>query len=79
MKSKEKILTEIENLIGENAKSNKKAKILAMRNNIKLRELRKKFCQNCYRELVGKTRIKKKRKVITCKNCGKIYRFKLKD
>jgi RNase P subunit RPR2 len=76
---REKIFREIKELISKkNSKDNRKAKKLAMRENFKLKELRKEFCQRCFSPF-GKTniRIKNKRKVLICKKCGKIYRFKL--
>jgi hypothetical protein len=78
--AKEKILEKIKELVShKNSKDNRKAKKLAMRENVKLKDLRKEFCQACFSPF-GKTsiRIRNKRKVFTCK-CGKIYRFKLKD
>jgi len=59
----------------------KKAKRLAMNKNIKLGNLRKKFCKKCYILFNSKNseiRIKKGRKVIKCKNCENISRYKLK-
>jgi hypothetical protein len=76
MKSIGKIKELISN---KNSKDNRKAKKLAMRENVKLGDLRKEFCQGCFAPF-GKTniRIKNKRRVIKC-DCGKIYRFKLKN
>jgi len=56
----------------------KKIKKLAMSQNIKLGDFRKKFCKKCYSPLKGKTRIKNKIKSVTCKNCGYINRWKIK-
>ncbi len=58
----------------------KKIKRLAMAYNIKLKELRRKFCKKCltpYRN--PKIRIRNKIKSVTCENCGYIARWKLKD
>ena len=58
----------------------KKIKRLAMSKNIKLRNLRKKFCKKCYTLFNSKNseiRIKKSLKIIKCKNCGYISRYKL--
>lgn len=60
----------------------KKAKRIAMSKNIKLRNLRKKFCKKCYTFFDSKNsriRIKKGMKIIKCKNCDYISRYKLKS
>ena len=78
MKDKDTILARIKKLISnKNPKDNKQAKKLGMRKNIKLKDLRKEFCQGCYHPLNGKVRINKGYKVIQCKNCGIIHRFKI--
>jgi RNase P subunit RPR2 len=79
---------EIEDLIieafnKENLSSNeiKKIKKLAMSKNIKLTEYRKKFCKKCnsfYNSNNSETRIKKPFKIIKCKACGNVSRYKLK-
>jgi len=75
---KEKISSEIKELIAKKEpRYVLKAKKIAMRNNIKLRELRKGFCKECYSELIGKTRIKNGFKVITCNSCGNISRWRM--
>jgi len=56
----------------------KKIKNLAMHSSIKLGDLRKKFCKNCFHPLKGVTRINKGVKSIKCENCGKISRWKIK-
>ncbi|MEM4605448.1 MAG: hypothetical protein QW103_00205 [Candidatus Pacearchaeota archaeon] len=80
MSSKEKILEQIKELISQkNPKLNKKAKILAMRNNIKLGELRKNFCQKCFYPFdKAIRRVKKGLLVVHCPNCGNLARWKLK-
>ena len=58
----------------------KKLKKLAMSKNIKLGNLRKKFCKKCYFLVNLKNseiRIKKGYKVIKCKNCNNISKYKL--
>ena len=62
----------------KSAKDVKKIKRLAMSHNIQLKELRKKFCKKCYSPLKGKIRIKNKKKVIICENCGSTSRWKMK-
>ncbi|MDO8517611.1 MAG: hypothetical protein Q7S33_05800 [Nanoarchaeota archaeon] len=77
---KEKMLIEVKKLISnKNPKDNKKAKKLAMRNSVKLKELRKEFCQKCFFPLIGKTRIKNGFKIVECKNCNYKNRWKVKD
>jgi RNase P subunit RPR2 len=63
------------------AKEIKKAKKLAMSKNIKLGELRKKFCKKCYslfNSNNSEIRIKKGFKITKCK-CGHISRYKIKN
>lgn len=58
----------------------KKIKRLAMRKNIKLGGLRKKFCKKCFSLFNSKNseiRIRNKMKVIKCKNCYYVSRYKL--
>jgi len=58
----------------------KKAKKLAMSKNIKLGNLRKKFCKKCYSLFNSKNseiRIKKPLKITKCKKCGQISRYKM--
>jgi len=64
-----------------NPKMIKKAKRLAMSKNIKLKDLRKKICKKCYSFFNSNNcqiRIKKGLKIIKCKTCGNISRYKLK-
>lgn len=80
--SKSDIEQEIKRVFASNPspKEIKKAKKLAMSKNIKLGILRKKFCKKCYTIYSAKTaeiRIKKPHKIIKCKNCGYVSRFKL--
>ena len=59
----------------------KNLKKLAMTRNIKLKELRKKFCKNCYSLYNSDNtiiRIKMPLKQIICKNCRQIARYKIK-
>ena len=59
----------------------KKAKKLAMSKNIKLKELRKKFCKKCYSPFDSdnsEIRVKKGFKILKCKKCGFLNRHKLK-
>ena len=57
----------------------KKIKRLAMRYNIQIRDLRKKFCKKClvlYKN--SKIRIKDNIKSVTCENCGYISRWRIR-
>lgn len=69
--------------IGEMAAEDvKKIKKLGMSFNIRLGELRKNFCKNCYVPCIPgvtcEVRIKKGLKSVKCKLCGKRNRWKLK-
>jgi RNase P subunit RPR2 len=68
------------NIKKKHPKQIRKIKKLAMKHNIKLGELRKKFCKKCFFPYNdSKVRIKKKNKIITCGKCGYISRWKIKD
>lgn len=59
----------------------KSAKKLAMGRNIKLGNLRKKFCKKCYTLFNSENseiRVKKGFKIIKCKNCRNTHRYKLR-
>ncbi len=56
----------------------KKIKRLAMKHNIKLKDLRKKFCKKCYSTELRVKSIKNKVKTVECKNCKNIMRWKIK-
>jgi RNase P subunit RPR2 len=79
MAKKEKTLEKIKELISKKeAQSNKAAKKLAMKNNIKLGKLRREFCQKCYSSLDNaKRRIKKGYVNVECENCGNKSRYKI--
>jgi len=58
----------------------KKAKRLAASKNIKLGPLRKKFCKKCLTLFTpnnSEVRIKKPLKIVKCKTCNHISRYKL--
>ncbi len=80
---KEDILTMINSIFLKNSskKEIKKLKRLSMSKNIKLGNLRKKFCKKCLAYFTSETseiRIKKHHKTVRCKNCGYISRWKIK-
>ena len=56
----------------------KKIKRLAMKHNIKLGKLRKKFCKKCFSTGLKVKSIKNKMKTVECRNCGQISRWKIK-
>jgi len=58
----------------------RKIKRLAMSKNIKLRDLRKKFCKKCYSIFPqnAEIKIKKPFKILKCKNCHHITRWRIK-
>jgi len=59
----------------------KKLKLLAMSRNIKIGGMKKRFCKNCFSVFTIKNseiRIKLPYKMIKCKDCGHIARYKLK-
>ena len=64
------------NIKDKSPKEIKKIKKLAMKNNIPLKELRKKFCKKCLTPYKNPgTRIKNKIKSVTCKKCGYVSRW----
>ncbi|MEK6827391.1 MAG: hypothetical protein AABX99_02800 [Nanoarchaeota archaeon] len=77
--TEKKIKEFFENIEGKTPKEVRKIKKLAMSQNISLKDLRKKFCKKCFTPLGNsKTRIKNKMKIINCKNCGHVSRWKIK-
>ena len=79
LKAKKEIQEFFENIKDKNKKQVKKIKKLAMRHNIPLKDLRKKFCKKCFSVYKNPTiRIKNKTKIVNCKNCGYVSRWKLK-
>lgn len=58
----------------------KSIKRLAMSRNIKLGDYKKKFCKKCYIYYTANNseiRIKNSLKIIKCKTCGNVSRFKI--
>ena len=79
--NKQEIEQKIKDIFSENSNPEeiKKAKQFAMSKNVKLGNLKKKFCKKCYSLFNSKNssvRIKNKFKIIKCK-CGYISRYKL--
>lgn len=80
--SKQETEQQIKQIFSNNPlpKQIKKAKRLAMSKNIKLGNLRKKFCKKCFTFFTlnnSEIRIRKPFKIIKCKKCGYISRHKL--
>ena len=80
--SKQETEQKIKDIFSNNPcpKEIKKAKRLAMSKNIKLGELKKRFCKKCLSMFDTKNseiRIKKPLKIIKCKTCGNISRYEL--
>ena len=80
--SKQEIQNKIKEIFSNNPspKQIKKAKTLASSKNIKLTNYKKKFCKKCLTFFHSKnheTRIKKPLKIIKCKSCDYISRYKL--
>ena len=80
--SKEEIQNSIKDIFSNNPspKEIKKVKTLASSKNIKLTHYKKKFCKKCltyFNSDNHKIRIKKPLKIIKCKSCGNISRYKL--
>jgi RNase P subunit RPR2 len=81
--SKQEIQKEINRIFlkNPNPKEIKKAKRLAMSKNIKLGDLRKKFCKKCFTLFKNNNysvKINKGFKTIRCKTCNYISRYKIK-
>jgi len=82
-KNREEIKKEIvdffENIESKTPKDIKKIKKKAMSINFKLRNLRKKFCKNCYTVFPYNTvrNIKNKNMVIRCRKCRYMSKWKL--
>jgi len=80
--SKQESEQEIKQIFKNNPtpKQIKKAKALAMSKNIKLGSLRKKFCKKCLTFFApnnSEIRIRKPYRIIKCKNCRHLNRYKL--
>ncbi len=81
---REEIQDEIMRILSAGPSPNeiKKIRKLAMSKNIKLGFLRKTFCKKCFSYFDSKNsevRIKKGMKIVKCKKCGQINRWKMKD
>jgi len=67
-----------EDINEKSPKEIKKIKKLAMRHNIKLGWLRKKFCKKCYSTKMKVALVKNGVKTVKCKNCGFVSRWRLR-
>lgn len=80
--SKQETMQQIKEIFSENptAEKIKKAKKTAMSKNIKLGDARKLFCKKCcslFNSKNSEIRIKKGFKIIKCKKCSFVSRWKL--
>jgi RNase P subunit RPR2 len=75
--AQEKINDFFKNLDGKSSDEVKKIKKLAMKFNIRLENLRKKFCRKCYSSKLKFKQIKKGIKTVECKECGNLMRWKV--
>jgi len=76
--AEKKIKDFFKNLKNKSPEQVRKMKRLSMRHNIKLGNLRKKFCKYCYSIRLKVKGIKRGMKTVVCRNCGKISRWKIK-
>ena len=82
--SKDEIQKKIDSIFSKEnplLKDIKTAKKLAMSKNIKLGQLKQRFCKKClsyYDSDNSEIRIKKQLKRITCKKCGYVARYQMK-
>ena len=81
--SKKEIEEQIRKIFSKNPKPEeiKKLKRLAMSKNIKLGKLKRKFCKKCHSLFNSKNsdiRIKKGFKIVKCKNCKSVRKWKMK-
>ena len=80
--SREETKKQISSIFSKNPspKDIKKAKTLASSKNTKLTNYKKKFCKECltyFNSTNSQIRIKKPLKIIKCRSCGNISRYKL--
>lgn len=79
--AQEKIQEFFKDVKNKTPKEIKKIKRVSMKYKIPLKEKRKSFCKKCLNAYQGneKVRIKNKIKSVTCKKCGNISRWKMKN
>ncbi len=78
IEAKKEIEEFFENIESKTKKEIQKIKKLAMRYNIPLGKLRKKFCKKCYSPNLKVKSIKNKIKTVECRDCKNIMRWKIK-
>jgi RNase P subunit RPR2 len=77
--AEKKIKEFFEKIKNKSPKEVKKIKKLAMSESIPLKDLRKTFCKKCLTPFENpKVRIKEGIKIVTCKKCGHLNRWKIK-
>jgi len=72
------ILELFKDLKNRTPKEIRKIKRLAMKHNIKLRELKKKFCKKCFSQDLKIKSVRKRIKTVECRKCGNLMRWKIK-
>ena len=79
VQAKEKINQFFSNINSKTQKDVKKIKKIAMSHNLKLKEKKKLFCKKCLTPYMNpKTRIKKNVKIMVCRNCNYVSKWKIK-
>lgn len=76
--AKKEIEDFFEDIKNKSPKEIKKIKKLAMKQSVKLGNLRKKFCRKCYSPDLKIKSMKKRIKTIECKKCNSLMRWKIK-
>ena len=75
---KKEMLLFFKEIDSKSPKEIQKVKKVAMKINFPLKEKRKLFCDKCFSpHLASKVKIKKGFKIIKCKKCGKVSRWKI--
>ena len=76
--AEKEIKTFFEDIKNKKQREIKKIKRLAMKHNIKLGSLRKKFCKRCFSPRLKIKSIKNKIKITECQQCKNVSRLKLR-
>lgn len=79
MSSKKEVKAKIEKFFSSRHRANevKKIRRLAMHNQIKLGDFRKKFCKKCFSMDLRVKSVRKGLKNVECKDCGFIGRYRM--
>jgi RNase P subunit RPR2 len=76
--AEEKLKEFFENIKNKTPREIKKMKKLTMKQNIRLGELRKKFCKKCFSSNLIVKNIRNKIKSVECFNCKNVMRWRIK-